>query len=383
MPVTAWSASARSPDRHRDRNDHSYATLATVNGLIGLVAAGALFAPAHHPAPAQRALTGTLVAEPSTVEPGGTVNFDASSFDDVGVLVLYEWEYGDGTTEETVDDPTVSHMYPAAGVFEAKVTVTDVLDSGSDTVTVTVATPTPTPTPTPEPTPTPTDRNRRRRRRRHRNRHRNRADTGPVPVSHIRHPHTDTDPDADAEPHADTESDRHPHADPHPDAAPHCHAHAEADQAAALRAGDHPPARQARGLPDQGPLPAPLPGGDRPQDRQEDRRPARHPAAQVHPQGQGTGQAEVPLRLRSDVRARPRPEGRADPRQGEAGPATRQDRAPQGPRPRVHLEARAITYGPCVRTRSARRSWPSSRRATTCAGRRARWCRRRRTPPSC
>lgn len=72
------------------------------------------------------------------------VNFDASSSrDDDGVIVSYDWRFGDGATGSGV---RTSHAYTAPGQYEATLTVTDDRNSrASVTKTVTVsASPAPT-----------------------------------------------------------------------------------------------------------------------------------------------------------------------------------------------------------------------------------------------
>ncbi len=73
-----------------------------------------------------------------------TVNFDASeSSDPDGTIVLYDWDLnGDGTFERSTTVPTSSYTYNNAGVYEAKLRITD--DGGSfaeDSVSITVTTP--------------------------------------------------------------------------------------------------------------------------------------------------------------------------------------------------------------------------------------------------
>jgi PKD repeat protein len=66
-----------------------------------------------------------------------TFEFDgAGSADSDGTIESYEWDFGDGITSSSVSP---SHVYAAAGVYEATLTVTD--DNGAtdtDSVTVTV-----------------------------------------------------------------------------------------------------------------------------------------------------------------------------------------------------------------------------------------------------
>ena len=73
-----------------------------------------------------------------TANQGDTVELDGSgSTDSDGMIVSYEWDFGDGSPTET--GQTVSYIYSAAGTYTATLTVTD--DDGDvdmDTAQVTV-----------------------------------------------------------------------------------------------------------------------------------------------------------------------------------------------------------------------------------------------------
>ena len=65
------------------------------------------------------------------------VNFDASASTDDGTLI-YDWDYGDGNTQLN-GNVTESHSYTVAGVYTARVTVTDqgaLTSSATKTITV-------------------------------------------------------------------------------------------------------------------------------------------------------------------------------------------------------------------------------------------------------
>ena len=63
---------------------------------------------------------------PSTAVAGQAVTLDATSSTDDGTLSSYAWDFdGDGSADATTSAPTVSHVYPAAGSFTPRVTVTD------------------------------------------------------------------------------------------------------------------------------------------------------------------------------------------------------------------------------------------------------------------
>jgi hypothetical protein len=86
--------------------------------------------------------SGSLAASPSTIGPGGTVHFNASSFHDPDSLITgYSWDFdGNGTTDATTAGPAIDHVYPLVGKFAAKVTANDFVGGGgsaSATVTVT------------------------------------------------------------------------------------------------------------------------------------------------------------------------------------------------------------------------------------------------------
>jgi len=76
--------------------------------------------------------SGSLAASPSTVGPGGTVHFDASSFHDPDSLITgYSWDFdGNGTTDATTPGPAIDHVYPSVGKFAAKVTANDFVGGG-------------------------------------------------------------------------------------------------------------------------------------------------------------------------------------------------------------------------------------------------------------
>ncbi len=67
-----------------------------------------------------------------------TAAFDASaSVDDVGVVV-YEWDFGDGSATVTTDDPTgVSHSYDSPGVYTVTLTTLDI-QAKSDVATLNI-----------------------------------------------------------------------------------------------------------------------------------------------------------------------------------------------------------------------------------------------------
>jgi len=65
------------------------------------------------------------------------VVFDASATTDAnGDVLTFAWDMGDGRTST---DPTVVHTYTAAGDYNVVVTVSDGMESASDSVTVSIA----------------------------------------------------------------------------------------------------------------------------------------------------------------------------------------------------------------------------------------------------
>lgn len=81
-----------------------------------------------------------LVASPTTVVVGETVNFSAAGSVDIdGSIVAFEWDFGDGTTAE---GQQVTHRYESANTFTVLLVVTDddgAKASATESVTVTAA----------------------------------------------------------------------------------------------------------------------------------------------------------------------------------------------------------------------------------------------------
>jgi PKD repeat protein len=79
-------------------------------------------------------LAAAFQVDPADPVTGEAVTFDASS--SAGEVVEYRWAFGDGT-EETTQEPTVSHTYGEAGTVSVELTVVDSADQ-EDTATRTL-----------------------------------------------------------------------------------------------------------------------------------------------------------------------------------------------------------------------------------------------------
>jgi len=73
--------------------------------------------------------------KPVATVTGQTANFEARAFDADSSNLTYSWDFGDGEFDTSVN-PT--HSYAAPGVYLAKVTVSDGIETGTDTVGVAV-----------------------------------------------------------------------------------------------------------------------------------------------------------------------------------------------------------------------------------------------------
>ena len=101
-------------------------------GATVTVAAPSAFVPPTNVAP-----TAVAAADPTTLNEGGTVNFDGTASTDTdGTIISYGWDFGDGNTGA---GDTVSHTYADDSSFEVVLTVTDDDGAtGTDTLTITV-----------------------------------------------------------------------------------------------------------------------------------------------------------------------------------------------------------------------------------------------------
>ncbi|MEM9831466.1 MAG: PKD domain-containing protein [Bacteroidota bacterium] len=90
-------------------------------------------------APANQAPTAITVATPTSGNAPLTVSFDGSGSTDDGVIVAYNWNFGDGNTST---EASPSHIYATEGDYTATLVVTDdlgVSSTNSATVIITVA----------------------------------------------------------------------------------------------------------------------------------------------------------------------------------------------------------------------------------------------------
>ena len=89
----------------------------------------------------------SALSAPASVQVGETASFSVTALDTWSAVAGIDWSFGDGGT---ASGPAVTHVYGAAGQFEAGVTASDALantSAAAATVAVGAAAPTPTPTP--------------------------------------------------------------------------------------------------------------------------------------------------------------------------------------------------------------------------------------------
>jgi parallel beta-helix repeat protein len=68
----------------------------------------------------------SFIIMPETPKVYENVTFDASkSYDPNGIIIKYEWDFGDGTPKLIEDDPVTYHVYAAAGNYTVTLTVYD------------------------------------------------------------------------------------------------------------------------------------------------------------------------------------------------------------------------------------------------------------------
>ena len=80
----------------------------------------------------------TLNANPLNIQVGDTVGFDGRDSDPIeGFITEYLWDFGDGSTQSTVNGYT-THLFEAAGVFVVTLKVVND-QGGEDTATVTIS----------------------------------------------------------------------------------------------------------------------------------------------------------------------------------------------------------------------------------------------------
>ena len=112
-----------------DTNTSSYIYLAFDGGFHTVSILGTVFDGIPEP----------IVYYPTTVDVGQNVTFDASKSVDVGFIVSYEWNFGDGTNGTGV---VVSHVYASEGTYQVQLNVTNNEGvSNLKTFAITVGTP--------------------------------------------------------------------------------------------------------------------------------------------------------------------------------------------------------------------------------------------------
>ncbi len=76
---------------------------------------------------ASRLPTVAFKVDPPSPNEGQVVTFDASdSFDSDGEITSYEWDFdGDGTIDDTTQEPTIQHMYETGGSYTPQLCVVD------------------------------------------------------------------------------------------------------------------------------------------------------------------------------------------------------------------------------------------------------------------
>ncbi len=74
---------------------------------------------------AQDPICQSLTAEPTSGTAPLTVSFAVSAIDSDGSIVFYEYDFGDGTSKETIPNSTTTHIYQTAGTYTASVRVQD------------------------------------------------------------------------------------------------------------------------------------------------------------------------------------------------------------------------------------------------------------------
>ncbi|MEI6234671.1 MAG: PKD domain-containing protein [Planctomycetota bacterium] len=82
----------------------------------------------------------TILSLPSMLPPqvqGSSVAFAASASDSASSLISYSWNFGDGTS---ANGSSVNHIFAAAGIYTATLTVSNGMNSASQQVTVTITT---------------------------------------------------------------------------------------------------------------------------------------------------------------------------------------------------------------------------------------------------
>ena len=107
---------------HAYADDGTYTATLTVTDNYGAKNSTSVTVKVNNRAPS------VSIAGPEVTSEGVEVQFEADASDIDGVIVAYEWDFGDGTT---ASGAVVSHAYASAGDYTVRLTVTD--DDGAKT----------------------------------------------------------------------------------------------------------------------------------------------------------------------------------------------------------------------------------------------------------
>jgi PKD repeat protein len=104
---------------------HAYSTAGTYTVKLTVTSAKKTGGAATQEVPVADRPPTAAFTPPSSPTATAVTTFNASaSADPDGTIVKYQWEFGDGATQETTV-PTIGHTYSSAGTFEVALTVTD------------------------------------------------------------------------------------------------------------------------------------------------------------------------------------------------------------------------------------------------------------------
>ncbi|MCB0177045.1 MAG: PKD domain-containing protein [Anaerolineae bacterium] len=114
----------------------NYTVLLTLNNELGQSNTTAQAVVISEPPPANTPPQPAIQANPTTIQVGDTVNFDASGTQASSPIVSYDWDFGDG---DTGSGQLTNHTYTQEGDYTVTLNVTDQNNlSGSTTAAITV-----------------------------------------------------------------------------------------------------------------------------------------------------------------------------------------------------------------------------------------------------